>query len=63
MPWMKNIIARIKKGRGSSEDIDTLLDICDNIEGKTVCPFGEAGAWPIRAFINKFKEDFEKHIN
>ena len=63
MPWMKNIIARIKKGKGSGEDIDTLLDICDNIEGKTVCPFGEAGAWPIRAFVNKFKEDFEKHIN
>ncbi|MFC1562446.1 NADH-quinone oxidoreductase subunit NuoF [candidate division KSB1 bacterium] len=63
MPWMRNILARIKNNKGSKEDIDTLLDICDNIEGKTICPFGEAGAWPIRTFVNKFREDFEKHIN
>jgi len=63
MPWMRDIISRIKEGKGKKEDIDTLLDITYNIEGKTICPFGEAGAWPIRAFVNKFREDFEKHIN
>ena len=63
MPWMRDIISRIKDGKGKKEDIDTLLDITYNIEGKTICPFGEAGAWPIRAFVNKFREDFEKHIN
>ena len=63
MPWMRDIISRIKEGKGKKEDIDTLLDITYNIEGKTICPFGEAGAWPIRAFVNKFREDFEKRIN
>ena len=44
MPWMRDIISRIKDGKGKKEDIDTLLDITYNIEGKTICPFGEAGA-------------------
>jgi NADH-quinone oxidoreductase subunit F len=62
MPWMRDIIVRIKNGQGANEDLDTLLDITYNIEGKTICPFGEAGAWPVRAFVTKFKEDFEKYL-
>jgi NADH:ubiquinone oxidoreductase subunit F (NADH-binding) len=38
-----------------------LLDLCDNIEGKSFCPLGDAAAWPIQSAVKRFPEDFEKH--
>ena len=63
MPWMRDIIRRIKNGRGKEDDIDMILDIANNIEGRTICPFGEAGAWPVKAFITKFREDFVRYVS
>jgi NADH-quinone oxidoreductase subunit F len=42
--------------------MDLLLDICDNMEGRTVCALADAAAWPVRNSIIRFKEDFEKRI-
>jgi len=60
--WLLRILQTIEKGTAKKEDIDLLLDICENIEGKTVCPFGEAMVWPIQGFVNKFRKEFEEHI-
>jgi NADH-quinone oxidoreductase subunit F len=62
MPWMKDILQRIYDGNGKPEDLDMLEEITHNIEGKTICPFGEAGAWPVRAFVTKFRSEFEEYI-
>jgi len=62
MKWLRDIFDRIEHGKGIDGDIDTIIDIANNIEGKTICPFGEAGAWPARAFTIKFREEFEEHI-
>ncbi|MFC1553962.1 NADH-quinone oxidoreductase subunit NuoF [candidate division KSB1 bacterium] len=62
MPWMNKIVDRIEHGKGEEGDIDLLLNITDNIEGRTICAFGEAGAWPVRAFAKKFRSEFEEHI-
>lgn len=62
VPWLNKIINRIEHGKGEESDIDMILDICDNIEGKTVCPFGEAAVWPTRAFVTKYRTEFEDHI-
>lgn len=62
MPWMKMILDRIEHGRGTEKDVDLLLDIANNIEGRTICAFGEAGAWPVRAIVTKFRDEFEAHI-
>jgi NADH-quinone oxidoreductase subunit F len=56
------IIDRIEHGKGEERDIDLLLEITRNIEGRTICAFGEAGAWPVRAFVTKFRQEFEDHI-
>ena len=62
MPWMRMILDRIEHGKGEKGDIDLLLEITRNIEGRTICAFGEAGAWPVRAFATKFRSEFEEHI-
>ncbi len=58
--WMEKMLHRIKVGGGSSEDVDLLWDVADNIDGKTICPLGEAAAWPIKAFVTKYREEFEE---
>jgi NADH-quinone oxidoreductase subunit F len=60
--WILQILQSIENGKASIEDIDLILDICWQIEGKTVCPFGDAAVWPVQAFIKKFRAEFEEHI-
>jgi NADH-quinone oxidoreductase subunit F len=45
--WLVKIHDRIMAGAGRMEDIDLLLDICNNISGRSFCALGEAAAWPI----------------
>ena len=61
--WIEKILKRINAGEGVSSDIDLMLDICDNIEGNTVCALGDAMAWPVRGFIQKFRSEFEAKVN
>jgi len=60
--WMFQMLDRIERGEGVEDDIDVLLDVCDNIEGQTICPLGDAAAMPVRAFTKVFREEFEYHI-
>lgn len=60
--WMEKVIKRIEEGKGRKEDLDLLLDICDNIKGKTICPLGDAAVMPVESFIKKFRDEFEEHI-
>jgi NADH-quinone oxidoreductase subunit F len=60
--WLLKIFNRIADGHGKPEDAQLLLDICDNIEGKSFCPLGDAAAWPIQSAIKKFPEDFKRHL-
>ena len=66
--WLVKLLTRMVHGRGTLKDIDMLFEITDNIGGlidfskgsygKTICPFGEAVAWPVRSFVEKFKDEF-----
>ena len=61
--WLYKILRRIKHGEGREEDIDLLLDICDNIAGKTFCPLGDAALGPVRSSIALFRNEYLYHIN
>lgn len=60
--WMEKILLSIEKGRGKLSDIDLLWDIQRKIEGNTICPLGDAAAWPVAAAIRHFRDEFEWHV-
>ncbi|GAB5466115.1 MAG: NADH-quinone oxidoreductase subunit NuoF [Candidatus Kapaibacteriales bacterium] len=60
--WMEKTLKRVVKGEATSKDLDTLLTVCDNIEGNTICALGDAAAWPVRGFLQKFRPDFEARV-
>jgi NADH-quinone oxidoreductase subunit F len=53
---------RIEQGKGENGDVDLLLDICDNIYGKTLCPMGDGATVPIVSSIKNFRDEYEYHI-
>ena len=57
--WLENLVTRIDEGEGNLRDLDLLLDLCDQMEGRTVCALADAAAWPVRNTINRFREEFE----
>ena len=56
--WMRKISQRMCSGQAREEDPDLLLSVANQIEGRTICAFGEAAAWPTQSFVSKFKDDF-----
>lgn len=57
--WMRKISDRIVDGKATPEDIQTLEDVAYQIDGRTVCAFGEAASWPVEAMISKFRDELE----
>jgi NADH-quinone oxidoreductase subunit F len=60
--WMLKIVKKIIRGQGSIEDIDLLVELCDNIEMKTVCVLSAACTMPVRSYLNKFRHEFEAYV-
>ncbi|MCF8448372.1 MAG: NADH-quinone oxidoreductase subunit NuoF [Taibaiella sp.] len=60
--WMYKILKNLEYGKGKMSDIDLLWDIQRRIEGNTICPLGDAAAWPVAAAIRHFRDEFEWHV-
>ena len=60
--WMEKVLHRLEYGHGKMEDIELLWDIQAKIEGNTICPLGDAAAWPVASAIRHFREEFEWHV-
>lgn len=60
--WFVKMLKRIDDGQGNMRDLDTLLELCDTMEGRTVCALADAAAWPVRNTIKRFRADFEAKI-
>lgn len=57
--WLENLVTRIDEGEGNLRDLDLLLQLCDQMEGRTVCALADAAAWPVRNTIKRFRDEFE----
>src|SRR5947207_9553743 len=57
--WMKKITSRIVAKDASPSDVDELERVANNIEGRTICAFGEACSWPTQSFVKKFRDEMK----
>jgi NADH-quinone oxidoreductase subunit F len=60
--WMEKVLHKIIDGHGKMSDIDLLWDVQAKIEGRTICPLGDAAAWPVASAIRHFRAEFEELI-
>jgi len=60
--WTTKILERILSGQGKTADLDLLLDLADNMTGKTICVLSDSCAAPVVSGIKKFKKEFEDYI-
>ncbi len=60
--WMEKVLHKIVNGHGTLSDIDLVWDIQSKIEGKTICPLGDAAAWPVASAIRHFRAEFEDYV-
>lgn len=61
--WMMNMMNRMVEGRAHRREIDMLLELTKQIEGRTICALGDAAAWPIQGLMRHFRPEVEKRID
>ena len=60
--WLARVCSRLAEGEGRPGDVELLATIASGIAGNTICPLGEAAAWPMLGFLTKFRADFEAKL-
>ncbi|MBI1953406.1 MAG: NADH-quinone oxidoreductase subunit NuoF [Candidatus Omnitrophica bacterium] len=60
--WILKVMNRIRRGEGRDGDLEALLSAASRMEGKTICVFADAAAWPVVSYITKFRSEFEHHV-
>jgi NADH-quinone oxidoreductase subunit F len=61
--WMTQILRRLEAGEAEQHELDLLLDICDRINGKCLCPLGETAAIAVASYVDKFRSEFQVHVD
>jgi NADH-quinone oxidoreductase subunit F len=61
--WIKKTLTRFHAGGGMKKDIDNIQYLAENMLGRTFCPLGDAAAMPTIAFVKKFRNEFEDHLD
>jgi NADH-quinone oxidoreductase subunit F len=60
---MVQILEKIEDGRAEQSELDLLLSVCDRILGKCLCPLGDAAAMPVASYVDKFRDEFQRHLD
>jgi NADH-quinone oxidoreductase subunit F len=61
--WQVQLLQKLEDGRAEQHELDLLLSVCDRILGKCLCPLGDAAAMPIASYVDKFRDEFQQHID
>lgn len=60
--WLRKLVQKFVDHQADTRDLDLLLDLCDNMEGRTVCALADAAAWPVRNTVIRFRSEFEARV-
>jgi len=61
--WMVQLLEAIETGGATHSQLDLLLEVCDRILGKCLCPLGDAAALPVASYVVKFRDEFRAHVD
>jgi NADH-quinone oxidoreductase subunit F len=60
--WLESVLDRLERGEGRPQDADLLLDMSDNIGGKSLCALGDAAIGPVISSVQKFRDEYLYHV-
>ena len=63
MGWMWRVLSRMAEGRAHKREIDMLMEVTTQIEGHTICAFGDGAAWPVQGLLRHFRPEIERRIS
>jgi NADH-quinone oxidoreductase subunit F len=63
MGWMWRVLTRMAEGRAHKREIDMLMEVTHQIEGHTICAFGDGAAWPVQGLLRNFRHEIERRID
>ena len=61
--WLTAILRKIEDGRATQGELDLLLSVCERINGKCLCPLGDSDAIIVASYVDKFRDEFQQHID
>ncbi len=61
--WLVQVLRELENGQGQPGDLDRLLDICDNILGRSFCALGDGATSPISSSIQYFRDEYLRHLD
>ncbi len=61
--WLTSILQKIEDGRGTQADMDLLVSVAERINGKCLCPLGDSDAIAVISYFDKFRDEFQAHID
>jgi NADH-quinone oxidoreductase subunit F len=61
--WLVQLLEKIEDGRATQADLDLVTQVCDRIEGKSLCALGDFAVWCVGSYVEKFPDEFQRHID
>ena len=61
--WLVRLLEKIEAGDGTQADLDLVVEVCSRIEGKSLCALGDFAVWCVGSYVEKFREEFQRHVD
>jgi NADH-quinone oxidoreductase subunit F len=61
--WLVRLLEKIEAGDGTQADLDLVVQVCDRIEGKSLCALGDFAVWCVGSYVEKFRDEFQRHVD